>query len=605
MRVHDDAGYPLHWVPEGQTPDSFGLIQGKRPSAVTLSRVTAACTVARRVSFVALVALAAAAAGLLAAAVAPMVMMLSAAALVLALASWTALACQKRALQDRMAGCVCPQALAADFGLVPRFGQAQALATQNSADTEAWREELVAAAEHNIIISGNYCAGKSFSRLLDKIRARMLQKRQLRCVILTSPNFLSPNMKRKLDGLKKRLGSRFLVIESDDGWGFGAGLKRVTNHTKCTVIDYGKYSILGGNGIKDNFAQVGLQTQTKEEFLAERLTVAREPRMDQSQASEEVDQRAEADDQIGGLAGMIARNLPGAFRDMDFVFRGSDTSGHDVYRQMLLLALKWHDRARLKRGGSFRSAALIDRYAAFNPNAAPRRAANNALEFLLAKPLPPMEQIGTEVPSFHQARIGAPAPTSVEIFSMTANHRQSALEMRLVKLIQEAQERIVINQMYFHPSDRVRQALLDAIRRGVRIRIITNGETPNCPNSHHVFGARNTAEVLRFAGELTEEQKERFEAFEFTQYKMGNHKKVVVIDDVVVAGSSNLGTKSLRTVADDEINFVAQSAELAAQTLAVCDQDVAHSRPIDLEARLSARERFKAFHHSLMGSLIG
>ncbi len=78
------------------------------------------------------------------------------------------------------------------------------------------------------------------------------------------------------------------------------------------------------------------------------------------------------------------------------------------------------------------------------------------------------------------------------------------------------------------------------------------------------------------------------------------------MDDYVLAGSSNLGYKSLETMSDHEINFVAKSKLFANQTAEVIMIDVNHSYRIDHpEKKLSISAICRAAIHRIWAPLIG
>lgn len=144
------------------------------------------------------------------------------------------------------------------FEVAGKLGKCEAIPTEHCADTELWREDLIKAAEHNIVLSGNYCGGKSFASLLALVEQQIQAKPNLKVVIISSPNFIKNGNLKKIEQLTAQYPGNFSLVESPDIWHVSTGLKKSTNHTKCLVIDYGKYFILGGSGVKDNFAETGL-----------------------------------------------------------------------------------------------------------------------------------------------------------------------------------------------------------------------------------------------------------------------------------------------------------------------------------------------------------
>ncbi|HUD00924.1 MAG TPA: phospholipase D-like domain-containing protein, partial [Rhabdochlamydiaceae bacterium] len=84
-----------------------------------------------------------------------------------------------------------------------------------------------------------------------------------------------------------------------------------------------------------------------------------------------------------------------------------------------------------------------------------------------------------------------------------------------------------------------------------------------------------------------------------------HHKKAVIIDNCVIAGSSNLGYKSLEVGADNEVNFVVDNSETFVQrTWAIFNDDILHSvRRTDFS--LSTNDYVKTGIHRSIAFLVG
>ncbi|MBS0650710.1 MAG: phospholipase D family protein [Verrucomicrobia bacterium] len=142
----------------------------------------------------------------------------------------------------------------------------QMLPTMHCAHTSDWRKKLIQAAEHNIVISGNYCGQHAFDEILVLIREKMEGNPNLKVVIISSPNFVKNDQKKNIRNqalvqeLKARFPTQFSVVYSHDVWLLGGedGYKKSTNHTKYLGIDWGRYYIMGGSAIKDNFNMSGV-----------------------------------------------------------------------------------------------------------------------------------------------------------------------------------------------------------------------------------------------------------------------------------------------------------------------------------------------------------
>ncbi|HUC20447.1 MAG TPA: phosphatidylserine/phosphatidylglycerophosphate/cardiolipin synthase family protein [Candidatus Polarisedimenticolaceae bacterium] len=138
------------------------------------------------------------------------------------------------------------------------------------------------------------------------------------------------------------------------------------------------------------------------------------------------------------------------------------------------------------------------------------------------------------------------------------------------RLIKEAKDTIEISTAYFGPTLAMRRYLQTAAKRGVRIRILTNGPHPSHRNAMQA-GRLHYGSFLKAGIELYEYQPTK------------THAKIMVIDDKrSVFGSSNLNTRSF--LHDEEMNIVADDARLAASLTEQFEADVQESKKIDLES---------------------
>lgn len=518
-------------------------------------------------------------------------------------------------------------------------GKCQAIPTEHCADTEVWREDLIKAAEHNIVLSGNYCGGTSFANFLRLVEAQIKKKPHLKVIILSSPNFIKNGNAKTIQKLSTQFPNNFSLVESPDIWHVSTGLKKSTNHTKCTVIDYGKYFILGGSGVKDNFAQTGLDHLTKDEFLKnqarQREIFGREIALKGDMCSSDLIDLPEQPPELPTLPisgetvfpltnasqlpsstlslnpnaddGFIGKLIPGNFRDMDFVFRcegGKNSIGKQVYKQMLLLCHRWQQYNRMLNNSFEPHHFNVNQLGVFTGRSTEINQEDNLVIQLLKTPIPNWDSIKTKVPYFDDSKKKS-SDVACQIFASGPEHNFSKFAQELEKRIQSAKKRIVINHMYFHPSQRIMKALIEAAERGVNIKIITSGIYKDCPSSHFAFGPRNKCNYAYLINSLSEERKEAVEVYEFQQIKKGNHKKVILIDDRVIAGSSNLGYKSLETASDHELNFFARSKQFAEETMKICDLDIQYSKKIENPTILTTSDYFQAFLHKMMAPLIG
>ena len=530
----------------------------------------------------------------------------------------------------------------------------EAFPTQHSADTEVWRMKMIESAQHNIVISGNYCGGKAMMATLDKIEERLKEVPDLKCVIISSPKFLDENIRTRLEGLKSRFQNNFSLVLSPDVVHIGNGLKFSTNHTKCTVIDFGKYFILGGSGIKDNFCGTGISGYSKKQFLEER-GLENSYESDASGAS-------------------FWNKLLGSFRDMDFVFKtkGDNDEGCRIFSQSLLLAYRWEQYNKQVNKGVFETASVplenigqlgVSKFGGVRCAAyADEESVPDSVTFELPKSSPKeLRHVNTVVEGFEAQSLAKDVTTKIITSGpqdATSNFGTAVLDQNSVTVellksqpkklsevatvvegfeaqslakdvktkiitsgpqdatsnfgtavldqIKKAQKRLVINHMYFHPTEEIMQEIANAAKRGVKVTVISCNVFKDCPKSHYVFGARNKHNYMRLFESLTPEERQNVEVYNFEQKNIGTHKKVIIVDDSVLAGSSNLGYKSLVTASDDEINFLCDSEKFADETWKVCQKDIEKSSKFEYKkGALTIAERCNSYFHYLLSAVHG
>lgn len=148
-------------------------------------------------------------------------------------------------------------------------------------------------------------------------------------------------------------------------------------------------------------------------------------------------------------------------------------------------------------------------------------------------------------------------------------HRTS-IERAYLKAIGEARHDIVLANAYFLPGRRLRQALIMAVRRGVRVRVLLQGRYEYFMQYH---ATRPVYRVLLAAG------------VEIYEYKTSFlHAKVAVVDagherSWVTVGSSNLDPLSLLLAR--EANVLVRDARFAQQLHARLQAAMTHdSQPV-------------------------
>jgi cardiolipin synthase len=144
------------------------------------------------------------------------------------------------------------------------------------------------------------------------------------------------------------------------------------------------------------------------------------------------------------------------------------------------------------------------------------------------------------------------------------------MQLMYLLSITAAERTIDLSAAYFVPDALTRKAILAALRRGVRVRIIVPGEYIDSQITKRASRA-NWGELLLAGAELYEFQPAMF------------HCKALIVDSLLVSvGSTNFDNRSFRL--NDEANLNVYDADFAAQVEKVFEADLARSRKVTFEA---------------------
>jgi cardiolipin synthase A/B len=181
---------------------------------------------------------------------------------------------------------------------------------------------------------------------------------------------------------------------------------------------------------------------------------------------------------------------------------------------------------------------------------------------------------------------------SAQMFASSPNGGSESMMMMYLLAITAATRTIDLSSAYFVPDDITRKALVSAVKRGVRIRIITPGK--------HI-----DAETVRRAsrglwGDLLEAGVQMYE-YQPTMY----HCKVMIVDGLMTSvGSTNFDVRSFRL--NDEANLNIYDPAFAARQTRVFEADLTQSRRITHDAWATRPFTEKLHEHTLalFGSLL-
>ncbi|MEP7281763.1 MAG: phospholipase D-like domain-containing protein [Rubrivivax sp.] len=176
-----------------------------------------------------------------------------------------------------------------------------------------------------------------------------------------------------------------------------------------------------------------------------------------------------------------------------------------------------------------------------------------------------------------------------QMFSSSPTGGSESMHLMYLLAINAAEQRIDLSSSYFVPDELATQALVEAARRGVKIRIITPG-------------GKIDTEVVRRAsrarwGPLLEAGIRIFE-YQPTMF----HCKVMVVDSLMVSvGSTNFDNRSFQL--NDEANLNVLDRRFADEQIRIFDADLQRTREVTLEAWRTRPWQEKVIEH--LASLLG
>ena len=163
----------------------------------------------------------------------------------------------------------------------------------------------------------------------------------------------------------------------------------------------------------------------------------------------------------------------------------------------------------------------------------------------------------------------APAGTAAaQVFSSSPSGGSEGMQLMYLLAITAAARSIDLSAAYFVPDELSVRALVEAMARGVKLRIVVPGEHIDSETVRSA--SRATWGPLLAAGAVIAEYRP-------TMY----HCKVLIVDDLLVSvGSTNFDNRSFRL--NDEATLNVMDADFAKQQRAVFEADLALARPISL-----------------------
>ena len=189
-------------------------------------------------------------------------------------------------------------------------------------------------------------------------------------------------------------------------------------------------------------------------------------------------------------------------------------------------------------------------------------------------------------------KLNAAGNSRAQVFSSSPTGGSESMHLMYLMAITAAEHDIQISASYFVPDDMTRAALVDAMKRGVRLQIILPGKNIDAEavrsSSRGMWG-----ELLQAGAEISEYQP--------TMY----HCKVMIVDGLLVSvGSTNFDDRSFQL--NDESNLNIYDADFARAQVAIFERDLKSAKRISYEQWLNRPLKEKAWEKvaSWLGPLL-
>jgi cardiolipin synthase len=157
-----------------------------------------------------------------------------------------------------------------------------------------------------------------------------------------------------------------------------------------------------------------------------------------------------------------------------------------------------------------------------------------------------------------------------QMFSSSPSSGSESMQLMYHLAITAAERTIDLSVAYFVPDELTRKLLLDALARGVRVRMVTPGEYIDT-DAVKAASRATWGPLLQAGAEIYEYQP--------TMY----HCKVMIVDNLLVSvGSTNFDNRSFRL--NDEANLNVYNAAFAQRQTQVFEDDIRRSRRVTYEA---------------------
>ena len=405
------------------------------------------------------------------------------------------------------------------------------IVTDNGLEMFHWDLDFVRAAKESIEISAVFLGGEIARELLTTIENRLEQVPELKVYILTTPILLEKEDLVIIERLRKCFSSRFHLEHASTVAVIWPDVTGIDNHVKMFVVDE-KYFSAGGTNLDETQCSDGTWTPPKNL----------------------------------NKAPVVSNNLPAGMRDQDIVGRGP--LAIDLRKAFFKIYALWehYNKTGLLEKDPEKFKGKTHYYPVIS------QAHVEHFESSKNKRTIKISQIKTLLGGPHQ--------------------KHNEISQEYVRLIKEAREEIIISNLYFCPVGSILNALIDAVNRGVKLTVLTNGVSDIAPEYTKFFCWANRMNYVPIfygstyhfwnAWSVASNPLRKTSIYEYHVKDILLHKKVMIVDGKKsIVGSYNLGTRS--DVGDYEMIIRIDSSEVAADLKRIHEKDLRYSREITTE----------------------
>ncbi len=399
----------------------------------------------------------------------------------------------------------------------------------NGLEMFGWDLEFLSHAEHSVEALVCFFGGSTARTLLAAMEKRIEEVAALQVYLLASPVMMAQEDWITLNRLKSRFPKNFHVQLSTQVLKIFPDVATIDNHVKLFIVDEHYFSA-GGTNFEEAHCSNGTFTPDREKR-----------------------------ENVQGDS-----FLPAGMRDQDVVGRGP--LAKELRYAFFQYFSLWEDYNRTKR-----------------LREDPHHFSNNAHYFPLIGP-------SLWVDSFEnfERKIELERDALHCIFG-GPHQKSNAITEEYVRLIRLAKEEILISHLYFFPAEPIFQALLEAVNRGVKVTILTNGlDEHSCEGAKLFAWANRLSYVPLFYGrtfhiwdyyKISQLPLTSCEIYEYAIPNVVLHKKTMLVDrKYFLVGSYNLGTKS--AMGDYELVLSINSPDVAEAIFQIHLIDRSHSRRV-------------------------